>query len=104
MMTIAATASAFAGPRTPIREFFTEHVDLSVPGLAGIAAKLEADDIAGAEKIFADHIRANLRTEQVCKEWFEKKYTPAQVSNLTARAATVMDYTLSSCATSPTTR
>ena len=100
MITIAAAASAFAGPRTPIREYFTEHVDLSLPGLSGIAEKIEADDIAGAEKIFADYVRANLRTEQVCKEWFEKTYTPAQISNLTAKATTVMDFTLSSCGTS----
>ena len=99
-MVCLAAASTFAGPRTPVREFFTEHVDLSVPGLAGVAEKLEADDVAGAEKIFADYVRANLQTEKVCREWLEKKYTPAQVSNLTAKAAKVMDYTLSSCGTS----
>ena len=99
-MACLIAASAFAGPRTPLREFFTEHVDLSLPGFAGVAEKLEANDVAGAEKIFADYVRANLQTEKVCREWLEKEYTPKQLSDLKAKAAMVMGYTLSSCGTS----
>ena len=47
-------AVLWAGPRTAPTEFFTKHLDTSSPALAGIPAKVQAGDLAGAEKIFAD--------------------------------------------------
>ncbi len=91
--------AAFAGPRTPVAEFFAQHIDTSIPALSGIPAKMEAGDVAGAEKVFADYVRANLRTDDICRNWIERNYTPYLLSNLTARAEAVMDYRLSSCGT-----
>ena len=52
-----ATACA-AGPRTTPEEFFTKHLDTSIPALSSIPAKVAVGDLAGAEKVFADHVRA----------------------------------------------
>ena len=95
----SVSAAAFAGPKTPVAEFFANHVDTSVPALAPIPTLMEKGDVAGAEKVFADHVRATLQADKVNVEWLERKYTPAALSNLTARAAAVMDYTLESCGT-----
>ncbi len=99
MVATLAGAAFAAGPRTPVAEFLSQRIDTSIPELSGIPAQIETNDVAGAEKAFADYVRANLRTDIVCSEWARKEYTPAQLSNLTARAETVMDYRLSSCGT-----
>ena len=47
---IACTAIAcVAGPRTTPAEFFTKHLDTTIPALASIPAKMSAGDLAGAE-------------------------------------------------------
>ena len=89
--------AVFAGPRTPIKEFFEKHVDTSVPALAGIPARLAADDLAGAEKIFAAHARASLLPGKLNKEWLEKKYEGKGLRALKRRAGEIMEYKLSSC-------
>ncbi len=97
-LTQLATA-VIAGPRTPAATFLAEHVDTSVPALSGIPALLEAGDIAGAEKAFADHVRGNLRNEEVNAKWVKREYSPAELAKLKARAGKVMDYNLTSCGT-----
>ena len=92
-----AQAAAFAGPRTPVAEFFEKHVDTSVPALAGIPGKMAAGDIAGAEKIFADHVRATLRNDALNKDWLGRKYEGKALRALKRRAEEIMDYRLSSC-------
>ena len=92
-----AQAVAFAGPRTPAAEFFEKHVDTSVPTLAGIPGKMAAGDLAGAEKIFADHVRASLRNDALNKDWLGRKYEGKALRALKRRAEEIMDYRLSSC-------
>ena len=92
------TAEAMAaGPRTSAEEFFAKHVDTSVPDLAGIPALMEKGEVQAAKKIFADHVRTTMPTDKIIDEWLGRKYPPRALSNLTARARTVMDYTLVSC-------
>ena len=63
------------GPRTTPEEFFTKHLDTSIPALASIPAKVSAGDLAGAEKVFADHVRATLQNDVLNKDWLGRKYT-----------------------------
>ena len=98
-LSLAALGVAHAGPRTPVAEFFAKHLDTSIPELSGIPARMEAGDVAGAEKAFADYVRAHLRTDEICRDWIGKEYSPKEMSNLVARAEAVMDYRLSSCGT-----
>ena len=90
---------AFAGPRTTPTEFFTKHLDTSSPALAGIPAKMQAGDVAGAEKIFADYIRATLKPEVLNRDWLANKYTAAQRRKIKKGADETMAYLLSSCGT-----
>ena len=92
-------AAAFAGPRTSVETFFAEHVDTTIPALSGIPALMEAGDVPGAEKVFADYLRANLMADKVIDNWLGRKYSARAASNLTARARDVMDYRLISCGT-----
>ncbi len=86
-----------AGPRTTPEEFFTKHLDTSIPALSSIPAKMAAGDIAGAEKVFADHVRATLRNDVLNKDWLERKYQGKGLNALRRRAEEIMDYRLSSC-------
>ena len=95
----ALCSSAFAGPRTPVADFFAKHVDTSIPELSSIPELMEKGDVKAAEKVFADHVRANLQTEKINADWVGRKYPPRALSNLTAKVRTVMDYTLTSCGT-----
>ena len=90
-------AAAFAGPRTPITEFFAKHVDTSVPALADIPARMAAGDVVGAEKLFAAHVRATLRHDALNGDWIKRKHTAKDLRALKRRAEEVMDYKLSSC-------
>ena len=92
-------AAAFAGPRTSVETFFAEHVDTTIPALSGIPALMEAGDVPGAEKVFADYLRANLMADKVIDNWLGRKYSARAASNLTDRARDVMDYRLISCGT-----
>ena len=86
-----------AGPRTTPEEFFTKHLDTSIPALSSIPAKMAAGDIAGAEKVFAEHVRATLRNDVLNKDWLERKYQGKDLRALRRRAEAIMDYRLSSC-------
>ncbi len=92
-----AHMAAYAGPRTPVAEFFARHVDTSAPALAGIPARMAAGNVAGAEKIFADHVRATLVPDRLNHDWLSRKYSAKELQSLKARAAEIMDYRLSSC-------
>ena len=95
---IACVAAACAaGPRTTLEEFFTKHLDTSIPALSSIPAKMAAGDLAGAEKVFADHVRASLRNDALNKDWLERKYKGKELRALKRRAEEIMDYRLSSC-------
>ncbi len=61
---------------------------------------MEAGNVAGAEKVFADYVRGHLLAEKVNGDWMARKYSAAAASNLSARAHAVMDYNLVSCGTS----
>ena len=93
----AVAVAALAGPRTTPEDFFTKHLDVSVPALSSIPAKMSAGDLAGAEKAFADHVRATLRNDVLNKDWFERKYKDKELRALRQRAEEIMDYRLSSC-------
>lgn len=90
-------AACAAGPRTTPEEFFTKHIDTSVPALSSIPAKMSAGDLAGAEKVFADHVRATLRNDVLNKDWLGRKYQDKELRALKLRADEIMDYKLSSC-------
>jgi hypothetical protein len=97
---VQLAATVFAGPKTSVETFFAEHVDTSIPALSGIPALMEAGNVAGAEKVFADYVRGHLLAEKVNGDWMARKYSAAAASNLSARAHAVMDYNLVSCGTS----
>ena len=92
-----AAAACAAGPRTTPEEFFTKHLDTSIPALSSIPAKVAVGDLAGAEKVFADHVRATLRNDALNKDWLERKYEGKALRALKRRAGEIMDYRLSSC-------
>ena len=92
-----AAAVCAAGPRTTPEEFFTKHLDTSIPALSSIPAKMAAGDLAGAEKVFADHVRGTLRNDALNKDWLERKYEGKALRALKRRAGEIMDYRLSSC-------
>ena len=93
----AVAVAALAGPRTTPEAFLTKHLDVSVPALSSIPAKMSAGDLAGAEKVFADHVRATLRNDVLNKDWLERKYKDKELRALRQRAEEIMDYRLSSC-------
>ena len=90
-------AACAAGPRTTLEDFFTKHLDTSIPALSSIPAKMSAGDLAGAEKVFADHVRATLRNDVLNKDWLGRKYQDKELRALKLRAEAIMDYKLSSC-------
>ena len=101
---VAATSAASprggvrsVGPRTTPEEFFTKHLDTSIPALSSIPAKMSAGDRAGAEKVFADHVRATLRHDVLNADWIGRKYTGKERRGIKRRAEEIMDYKLSSC-------
>ena len=60
---LSGTYPTTKGPRLSEQEFFTQRLDTSIPGLSGIPARIAAGDMAGARKIFADHVRRNVRPD-----------------------------------------
>ena len=85
------------GPRTSAETFFAQCVDTSAPALAGIPARMAAGDVAGAEKLFADHVRATLRPEIYLRAERAAKPEGKTLRSLAASAAEIMDYKLRSC-------
>ena len=88
------------GPRTSHKEFFTRIIDLTRPEFAGIAEAVEQDDIAKADKIFADAMRYKNPHKDKLKAVWVKEITSAsqRVKDGTiARAKDAMEYKVSSC-------
>ena len=88
------------GPRTSHKEFFLQHLKLELPEFAGIKEAAENDDIALADKLFADAMRKTHRHIPKLKAVWE-----AEVANMdekakaatTARAKDAIDYKVISC-------
>jgi hypothetical protein len=97
---LSGTYPTTKGPRLSEQEFFTNRLDTSIPALAGIPARIAAGDVAGARKIFADHVRKSLRPDFVLAGWKEKPNTPASIKALRKQAALVQDHTLNTLGTS----
>lgn len=85
------------GPRTSDEEFFTNHIDTSIPELSEISALTDKGDIDGAKRVFANYIRGFLQPKKLIRFWVNKKYTDEELQKLTAAANDVMDYKFKSC-------
>ena len=87
------------GPRTSHREFFEKHVDLALPQFEGIKEALEKDDIALADKIFADAMRNAPTVERLKKVWQNDVdgFSEKTKEGFIARAKDIMDYKMISC-------
>ena len=85
------------GPGTSVQDFFGKYVDCTIPALKEIPAKMAAGDEAGANKIFADYVRATLDPMRVNREWYEGSLTKKGREDLKRQAERVMDYRLSAC-------
>ena len=87
------------GPRTSHEEFFTKHLKLDRPEFDGIAEAVAAGDIAKADKIFADAMRANPKCPKLKDAWVEEtnRCSEKQKEALLKRAYDVMDYKFISC-------
>ncbi len=96
---VSVVVSVWAGPRTPVAEFFGKYIDTSIPALSGIPAKMQAGDVAGAQKIFADYIRATLKPEVLNGDWLARKYTERDRKRLKSGVDKTMNYLLSSTGT-----
>lgn len=90
--TNTARAACGRGPRLTAEEFFRSHVDTGIPGLEGIAGKAACGDLAGAGRIFADHVRRSLRPAAVNRDWLEKTYSRQELADLERSAAQTLDY------------
>lgn len=88
------------GPRTSHKAFFLEHLKLDMPEFAGIKEAAEADDIALADKLFADAMRKTHRhTAKLKAQWVKEvaNVDEKTKANLIERAKGAMDYKVISC-------
>ena len=87
------------GPRTSHEEFFTKRIDLTRPEFAGIAEAVEKGDIALADKIFADAMRANEQSKKLRDVWAKEveEASDKLKESYVTRAADIMDYKVVSC-------
>ena len=88
------------GPRTSHREFFLEHLNLDMPEFAGIRQAVENDDIALADKIFADAMRyKNPQKDKLKAVWVNevKNADEKAIAEFTNRAKDAMEYKVISC-------
>jgi len=107
LLVAAACLAAWAGPRTTVAEFFGKHLNTKIPALSGIPAKMQAGDVAGAEKIFADHVRSALKPEVLNRDWLGYRHPDSDAMKRVPPAAEkqriekgvkeTMGYYLSSC-------
>ncbi len=95
LLFFAASLFAQEGPRTPRKDFFLQHLDLSIPELAPIRELAENDKIAEAEHVFAEYVRKHTDRERLIGSWLNRKYTEDEKKSLGERAGWVKDYTLS---------
>ena len=84
-----------SGPRLTAEDFFRNHVDATILGLEGIPERMEARDLAGAERMFARHVRRSLRPETVNRDWLEKKYSQQELADLRKKVKLTLDYRFS---------
>ena len=88
------------GPRTSHKEFFTRVIDLSRPEFSGIAEAVANDDIATADKIFADAMRyKNPQKDKLKAVWTGEveRADEKAIEGFTKRAIDAMDYKVISC-------
>ena len=87
------------GPITSHREFFEKHLKQDIPELEGIKRALMTDDIAAADRIFADYVRKNPQIEKLTAGWRREVAALDEKGKekLIARARDVMDYKFISC-------
>ena len=88
------------GPRTSHKEFFTRVIDLTRPEFAGIAEAVEKDDIALADKIFADAMRYKNPQKDKLKAVWEKEIARTDekgIAAITKTAKDAMEYKMISC-------
>ena len=87
------------GPRTSHREFFEKHLNLELPQFSGIKEALSANDIALADKIFADAMRNDPLKEKLKAVWQKDVDSLSESSkeSYKARARDIMDYKVISC-------
>ena len=85
------------GPATSVQDFFGKYVDCTIPALKDIPAKMAAGDEAGANKIFADYVRATLDPMRVNREWYEGSLTKKGKADMRRQVERIMDYRLSAC-------
>ncbi len=97
---LSGTYPTTKGPLLSELDFFTNRLDTTIPAFSGIPARVAAGDVAGARKIFADHVRRSLRPGFVLADWKAKPNTPAAVKVLRNKAALVQDHTLNTLGTS----
>ena len=91
----AALACPAAGPRLTELDFFRNHVDATVHGLEKIPERVAAGDMAGAERLFADHVRRTLKPETVNRDWLGKAYPPEKLAALAKSVRNTLDYRFS---------
>ena len=87
------------GPLLSELDFFTNRLDTTLPAFADIPARVASGDLAGARKIFADHVRKSLRPDFVLADWKARPNTPATLKALRKKAALVQDHTLNTLGT-----
>ncbi len=85
------------GPGTSVQDFFGKYLDCTIPALKDIPAKMAVGDEAGANKIFADYVRATLDPMRVNRDWIEGSLTKKGKADMQRRAERIMDYRLSAC-------
>ena len=85
------------GPGTSVQDFFGKYVDCTIPALKDIPAKMAAGDEAGANKLFADYVRATLDPIRVNRDWIEGSLTKKGKEDMRRHAERIMDYRLSAC-------
>ncbi len=87
---MSGTYPSVKGPLLSERDFFTRCLDVAIPALAPIPGLVAAGDMAGARKIFSDHVRRTLRPELVIGEWLSETNSAARRRALKAKAAQIM--------------
>ena len=85
------------GPATSVQDFFGKYVDCTIPALKGVPEKMAAGDEAGANKLFADYVRATLDPMRVNRDWIEGSLTKKGKADMRRHAERIMDYHLSAC-------
>lgn len=87
------------GPRTSHKDFFEKHVNLDLPQFAGIRDALRANDIALADKIFAQAMKKDPKNQKLKNVWQKDVCALSESSKekFAERARDIMDYKVISC-------